>query len=149
MEGWVNRVNRVNDFWLPLEKYGELDRDETFCLLYLSLLVTEIHKGCMQRAGKVALSIHFTHYGPRSGFQNYDLAIPPSIERAPLSAIWEHTKLTIIKKHNFSKQFQKQFSINHQKTYVKIEITTGKFTDCIILLDQTFNELFHTGLISV
>jgi len=27
----MGRVSRVNNFWLPLVKYGELGRDEPFC----------------------------------------------------------------------------------------------------------------------
>jgi hypothetical protein len=40
-------INRGNDFWLKLEKWGKLGRDETFNPLYMRLLFFEIDKRCL------------------------------------------------------------------------------------------------------
>jgi hypothetical protein len=58
--------SRGNDFWLQLEKYGELGRDEK--LSPLRVIFCEIGKRGQLHVGSVALSKQATHYDSRSVF---------------------------------------------------------------------------------
>jgi hypothetical protein len=64
-------TNRVNDFWLSLETYGELGRGENyFCSNYYAPIIFGNLQMRSERGGSVTLSSMFPtiFHGPRSDF---------------------------------------------------------------------------------
>jgi hypothetical protein len=59
-------LSRGSDFLLPLERYGELSRDDQFSPLYrlqMSLFYFKSTKGVVNVHGAWFFSKHVTHYG--------------------------------------------------------------------------------------
>jgi hypothetical protein len=70
-----------------MEKYGNLDRDETLTFVgYNAPTLLEIYKRCLP-ARSVELSKHVIYYGPRPGFLYYNQTL--EIKRTTLSVTWE------------------------------------------------------------
>ena len=59
-----------------------------FVAATVRLPVFEKYRRGFWRAGRVAVSQHITHYGPRSGFLHYNLTPPIHHMETPQAALW-------------------------------------------------------------